>query len=297
MEAQDRWRTIGVISLIGGKQAALINRMLLDELGEEIMRRHRIACGDSATFQGDERDVVFLSMVADPVSKQSQTARHFEQRFNVALSRARDRLVLVRSVREEELKPEDLKARVIRHFRDPMAGASVPTGDLEEMCNSDFERDVLRRLIERGYRVTPQVGALGYRIDLVVEGANGQRLAVECDGDGYHEPERWAGDMRRQRILERVGWRFWRCWASSFTLDPDSCMVDLFWTLERLGIEPGGDLQAASVYTAHITAVSEHTPARVIPTRADHHALAQSRRPMDMMIQGWSMRRFHASQQ
>src|SRR3954470_12705489 len=32
----------------------------------------------------------------------------------------------------------------------------------------------------------------------------------------------------------------------------------------------------------------------VIPTRADHHALAQSRRPMDMMIQGWSMRRFHA---
>src|SRR3954452_20111212 len=35
----------------------------------------------------------------------------------------------------------------------------------------------------------------------------------------------------------------------------------------------------------------------VIPTRADPHALAQSRRPMDMMIQGWSMRRFHAEQQ
>src|SRR3954453_21419221 len=38
----------------------------------------------------------------------------------------------------------------------------------------------------------------------------------------------------------------------------------------------------------------------LIPTRADHHALdalAQSRRPMDMMIQGWSMRRFHAAQQ
>ena len=139
----------------------------------------------------------------------------------------------------------------------------MPTGDLEEICNSDFERDVLRRLIERGYRVTPQVGALGYRIGLVVEGADGQRLAVECDGAGYHEPERWAYDMRRQRILERVGWRFWRCWASSFTLDPDSCMVDLLWTLERLGIKPGSALQASSVYTAHITAVSGHTSARV----------------------------------
>ncbi|MFL6180592.1 MAG: AAA domain-containing protein [Actinomycetes bacterium] len=224
VEVQDLWRTIGVISLIGGKQAALINRMLLDELGEEIMRRHRIACGDSATFQGDERDVVFLSMVADPVSKQSQTARHFEQRFNVALSRARDRLVLVRSVREEELKPEDLKARVIRHFRNPMAGASVPTGDLEEMCNSDFERDVLRRLIERGYRVTPQVGALGYRIDLVVEGANGQRLAVECDGDGYHEPERWGTRLKSPTAASpHSGARWIRGWLARTCLYGQAC--------------------------------------------------------------------------
>jgi very-short-patch-repair endonuclease len=254
IEAQDRWRTIGVVSLIGAKQAALINRMLLDALGEDMMMRHRIACGDSATFQGNERDIVFLSMIADPKSKQAQTAAQFEQRFNVALSRARDRLVLVRSVREEELKPDDLKARVIRHFRDPMAGAATPTGDLEAMCESDFEREVLRRLLERGYRVTPQVGAMGYRIDLVVEGANGRRLAVECDGDQYHGPERWADDMRRQRILERVGWRFWRCWASSFTLDPDGCMGDLFATLERHGIEPSEGAAGGGVFTAHITA-------------------------------------------
>jgi very-short-patch-repair endonuclease len=196
-------------------------------------------------------------MIADPNSKQAQTATQFEQRFNVALSRARDRLVLVRSVREEELRPDDLKARVIRHFRDPMAGAATPTGDLEAMCDSDFEREVLRRLVERGYRVTPQVGAMGYRIDLVVEGANGRRLAIECDGDQYHGPERWADDMRRQRILERVGWRFWRCWASSFTLDPDGCMDDLGATLERLGIGPSEGVVSGRVFTAHITASAE----------------------------------------
>ncbi|TXM64396.1 AAA domain-containing protein [Methylobacterium sp. WL120] len=254
IEAQDRWRTIGVVSLIGSKQAALVNKMLLEELGEDLVRRHRIACGDSATFQGNERDVVFLSMIADPDSKQAQTATQFAQRFNVAMSRARDRLVLVRSVQEDELKPDDLKARVIRHFRDPMAGVEARTGDLEALCDSDFERDVLRRLVGRGYRVLPQVGALGYRIDLVVEGANGRRLAVECDGDRYHGPERWADDMRRQRILERVGWRFWRCWSSSFILDPDGCMLDLFETLERAGIEPGGAAELQSGYTLHLTA-------------------------------------------
>ena len=101
--------------------------------------------------------------------------------------------------------------------------------------------------------MTPQVGAQGYRIDLVVEGLDGRRLAVECDGDRYHGPERWADDMRRQRILERVGWRFWRCWASSFTLDPDGCMADLLATLGRIGIEPTGSATAPRRYTEHRT--------------------------------------------
>jgi very-short-patch-repair endonuclease/transcription elongation GreA/GreB family factor len=256
IEALNRWRTIGVVSLIGAKQAAMVNRMLLDELGEEIMLRHHIACGDSATFQGNERDVVFLSMVADPDSKQAQTAAHFEQRFNVALSRARDRVVLVRSVREEELNPNDLKAKVLRHFREPMAGAKPLAGDLMAMCDSDFERDILARLLSQGYRVRPQVGALGYRIDLVVEGVGDRRLAIECDGDKYHGPERWADDMRRQRVLERVGWRFWRCWASSFTIDPDACMADLVATLESLQIRPLADSDVAATYVEQRTARS-----------------------------------------
>ncbi len=260
IDTLDRWRTIGVISLIGAKQSALINRMLLEKLGEEIMLRHRIACGDSATFQGNERDVVLLSMIADPDSKQAQTAGHFEQRFNVALSRARDRVILVRSVREEELNPNDLKAKVIRHFRDPMAGAKPPAGDLMGMCDSDFEREILARLLSRGYRVRPQVGALGYQIDLVVEGAGARRLAIECDGDKYHGPERWADDMRRQRVLERVGWRFWRCWASSFTIDPDACMSDLFATLDRLQVHPLGDSTSPNIYVEQRIASPTDTP-------------------------------------
>ena len=247
----DLWRSIGVISLIGAKQAALINRMLLDQLGEEAVVRHRIACGDSATFQGNERDVVFLSMVADPSVRQAQTAMHFEQRFNVAMSRARDRLYLVRSVREEDLNPNDLKAKVIRHFKDPMAGRLQQSDDLEARCDSDFERAILRRLLARGYRVRPQVGAVGYSIDLVVDGTGDRRLAIECDGDRYHGPERWADDMARQRVLERVGWRFWRCWASTFTVDPDGCMADLFATLDRMGIEPQTGPAAAESFTEH----------------------------------------------
>jgi transcription elongation GreA/GreB family factor len=62
-------------------------------------------------------------------------------------------------------------------------------------------------------------------------------------------PERWADDMRRQRVLERVGWRFWRCWSSSFTLDPDGCMADLLATLDRLSIGPLSEGGSSERYT------------------------------------------------
>jgi very-short-patch-repair endonuclease len=162
--------------------------------------------------------------------------RH-EQRFNVAVSRARDRAVLVRSVKREELNPHDLKARLIAHFENPMPDQEE-IEDALSACESNFERDVMERLLDRGYRVQSQVGSLGYLIDMVVEGPNGTRLAIECDGDRFHGPEQWQHDMRRQRTLERVGWRFWRCFASSFYRNPDLVMSDLTEMLTRMGIEP-----------------------------------------------------------
>ncbi len=231
-------RSIGVISLIGGEQAELIRVMLAERIGEEAMQRHKILTGDSATFQGNERDIVFLSMVADRKRRTTLTMLRYEQRFNVAVSRARDRVVLVRSVPLDDLNPKDLKARLIAHFDDPMPAQPGVGGDKEAACESAFERDMMRALVGRGYRVEPQVGAEGFRIDLVVEGNEGRRLAVECDGDSFHGPAQWRDDMRRQRILERVGWRFWRCFASNFYRDPDAVLADLVATLAQEGIEP-----------------------------------------------------------
>ena len=231
-------RSIGVISLIGAQQADYIRAKLSEAVGEELMQRHAILCGDSATFQGTERDIVFLSMVADPSHRTALTMLRYEQRFNVAVSRGRDRAILVRSVRREDLNPSDLKARLIAHFENPMPLESENAASGLEACESGFERDVMRNLLERGYRVEPQVGALGFRIDMVVEGTDGRRLAVECDGDRFHGPEQWREDMRRQRVLERVGWRFWRCFASSFYRDTERVIGDLLDTLTRMGIQP-----------------------------------------------------------
>ena len=104
-------------------------------------------------------------------------------------------------------------------------------------------------MTSKGYRVIPQVPVGSYRIDMVVEGDNDSRLAIECDGDRYHGPEQWDADMRRQRILERAGWRFWRCFASTFVLHKEQVMAELIDTLTELGIHPSAaDAPVASIH-------------------------------------------------
>ena len=78
---------------------------------------------------------------------------------------------------------------------------------------------------------------------MVVEGANDTRLAIECDGDEFHGPERWAADMQRQRVLERAGWIFWRCFASTWSMRKEEVFQELTERLTVMGIEPLGALE------------------------------------------------------
>ena len=244
-------RSMGVVSLIGPKQAHYIQTLLLNRIGEEAYVKHDIKCGNPATFQGKECDIMFVSMVECPETQSARTALLWEQRFNVAFSRARDRMYLFRSVDGDKLKPDDLKSKVIRHFKSPMETAVPIVEDLLELCDSDFERAVFPRIRGLGYQVTPQVKVARYSIDMVVEGENDRRLAVELDGDKYHTPEQWAEDLVRQRNLERMGWRFGRCWGSSYYLDPDACIDDLVRTLDSMGIKPLSGEARVNVYTEH----------------------------------------------
>jgi very-short-patch-repair endonuclease len=95
-------------------------------------------------------------------------------------------------------------------------------------------------LAERGFRIDTQVPVGNFRIDLVVEGENDRRLAIECDGDRYHGPDKWSEDMVRQRILERAGWEIWRCFASRFVRDRDGVLSELLSLFRERGIEPIG---------------------------------------------------------
>ena len=231
--------SFGAISLVGEEQALEIDRLIRLTVKEEEYNRGRILCGNSAQFQGDERDVMFLSVVDTaqdgPLSLRQEQI--FKQRFNVAASRARDQMWVVHSLNPStDLKPADLRLRLIRHAEDPQALLRL-LDKTESRVESELERLVARRLVERGYRVTPQRRVGYYRIDLLVEG-QGKSLAVECDGDRYHPLEKLVEDMERQAILERQGWRFVRIRGSQFFRDPEGAMIAVFERLDALGIPP-----------------------------------------------------------
>ena len=236
-------RDVAVISLIGGEQAELIERMLIEDsrVGTDAMERCRIVCGSSRTMQGQERSIVFLSMVATPETSRVQNSQSDAQRFNVALSRARDRLYLVRSVSKHDLKPGDLKLDVLEHFANPMPEGRAMTGQgVLDRCQSGFEREVCNRLLDSKYRVRSQVETGPYSIDLVVEGADDRRLAIELDGDFWHGPDKWGQDMARQAALERAGWTFWRVFGSQWISEKDYWWRNLTNTMTAMGIEPIG---------------------------------------------------------
>jgi very-short-patch-repair endonuclease len=109
----------------------------------------------------------------------------------------------------------------------------------DKRTQSNFEREVMKRLTAAGYRVTPHWRIGTFRIDLVVEG-DGKRLAVECDGDRHQPLEKLPEDMDRQSVLERMGWIFTRVRSSEFLRDPARAMKPIFEKLEALEIPSAG---------------------------------------------------------
>jgi very-short-patch-repair endonuclease len=234
--------SFGVVSLVGDEQAVEIDNLIRAHVSPDRYELHRVLCGNAAQFQGDERDVVFISLV-DTAERGSLSLRDqelFKQRFNVAASRARDQMWIVHSLSpNNDLKADDLRRQLIEHAEDP-ARLMRALEEKEKRTQSTFEREVMKRLVAAGYRVTPHWRIGTFRIDLVVEG-EGKRLAIECDGDRYQSLEKLPEDMDRQSVLERMGWIFTRIRSSEFLRNPARAMKPVLEKLQALEIPPAGD--------------------------------------------------------
>lgn len=245
-------KTIGVVTLPSKETQSLKIKDAIDQaISHQEYLHHKILVGPPARFQGSERDIMFVAMTWDGNSGGASDKPEFHQRFNVAMSRARDQMILVRSIPDTGLRGGTLMAQVARHFHEPTSDVRNNEHG-RHRCNTDLERAIFDALAERGYDVQAQVGPRHARIDLVVEDRSGNRLAIECDGDlpaatllqGDTWEMLWRAAMARERVLERAGWTFMRVAAATWYLDPAGTLDRIQARLEDCGVRPRSEQES-----------------------------------------------------
>ena len=167
--------------------------------------------------------------------------------FNVAASRASDQLWVVHSLDPaRDLKHDDLRLQLIGHALAPAAAIASqirPTG----RAQSSTERGLVDALRARGFRAALHVPIGDHVIDVVVEGEQGDRVAIHCDGGRDQTDEQLAAAVERQLTLERLGWRFLRVRASAFALTQDETIVRVCTRLAELGVRPATAAAATAI--------------------------------------------------
>ncbi len=244
---RDPSNSIGVVAFSVAQQQAIEDewerRIRMDPTLEVLAghgRLHGLFIKNLETVQGDERDVIVFSigygrdesgrmlMNFGPLNREGGW-----RRLNVAVTRARRRVVVVSSIRAEDItRPEigpaasgpprgpDLLRAYLEYAEHGTLPAVVTHSASRGPADSDFEREVAAAIQALGWQTVTQVGTSGYRIDLgVISKTDRSRflVGVECDGMMYHSAKTARDrDRLRQNVLEQLGWRIHRIWSQDW---------------------------------------------------------------------------------
>ncbi|HEX5120595.1 MAG TPA: AAA domain-containing protein [Pseudonocardiaceae bacterium] len=268
--------SLGVITL-GEKHMARVENAirravqdrpdLHDFFREDVGAGNRFFVKNLERVQGDERDAIVLTIgvakrASGTVSRTAfgpLNAESGRRRLNVAVTRAKRRMMVISSFRAGDIAPStaetgtELLRRYLDYTAQQGANGTDTVGRPLPVGLNGFERDVVRALTNRGIEVHPQWGFSDYRIDFALahrDHPGRMVLAVEADGDTYHRVYSTRDrDRLRQQHLENLGWRFHRVWSSAWFADRDGetdRIVRVWEAAMRGGDEPR---QPASVVT------------------------------------------------
>ena len=245
-------RSLGIACFSVAQREAIYEALRRRGIGHEAEtfapKDERLFVKNLEAVQGDERDVMFISIGYGkdaegnfyqnfgPLSKDGG-----ERRMNVLISRARERCVVFSSINSGDISAESkpLGTRMLRDFlhyaeTGKIAAGQVTGGEFD----SPFEEAVAIALRSRGYRVEPQVGVSGFRIDLGIlhpEKPGRFILGIECDGAAYHSSRSARDrDRLRQEVLERLGWQLYRIWSTDWFRRPAKETERLVRSIEQI---------------------------------------------------------------
>ena len=228
--------SIGVITPFRA-QAQRIQEHLALELGldVEVRNKYRLHVGTVHAFQGDERDVILLSLCAGPDMSPGTLSflRAGGNLFNVAASRARALLLVVGNYAWAKLCGIEHIAALARAQEEAAEeGQALPWAPHESL----YEQLLYRRLCEK----TALVPLIQYpvrcrRLDLALI-SDTARLDIEVDGAVHLDDDgsRRSDDHWRDEELRELGWETLRIWTWDIEHDIDACVARITALWEKL---------------------------------------------------------------
>ncbi|GAP98057.1 AAA domain-containing protein [Leptolyngbya sp. NIES-2104] len=202
--------------------------------------------------QGNEADVIFISFgygrnVEGNLSRafgllnRQDTGR---RRLNVAITRARYKLVLVASIHAIDLIQTNITNAELEILRRYFAYVESNGQHLEQQnyrasrALSLLEEDICYVLEKHNYVVEKQIGRSKFPINLAVKAdrdSNNFLLGIECDEVNYSQYDTARDrDRLRRKVLEGLDWKIHRIWACEWYRDRDQQVRRLIQRIEAL---------------------------------------------------------------
>jgi len=237
-------RSIGVVTF-NVTQQRLLQDMLDDAMALDASLEAALLQSPEPLFvknlenvQGDERDVILFSVGygRDAAGRVSLNFGPLNReggwrRLNVAVSRAREEMVVFSSLRPDDIDVSRTASEGVAGLRAFLDYASRGTSALAVTASgaaaspaAGLEAEIAEALRARGCTAHTQVGCSGFRIDIALVHPDDPArylLAVLCDGERFLATasvrDRHVG---RQGVLERLGWRVHPVWSAEWWEDP-----------------------------------------------------------------------------
>jgi very-short-patch-repair endonuclease len=221
--------TLGIVTPFR-QQANRINDRIYQEIPVEARRSSHLIVDTAHGFQGDERDVMVMSLCAGPDMPPGSRGflRETANLMNVAVSRARAVLHVVgnRSWAARSAMPH------LERLAAPSQRPSQPENPFRSPWyphESPWEKILFEALKAKGVDSEAQYPVLGRRLDLALirQGEPSLKIDIEVDGDQFHrnpDGTRRRDDVWRDIQLQGAGWRVMRFWVYQLRDDLDGCV-------------------------------------------------------------------------
>lgn len=218
--------------------------------------------------QGDERDVILFSVGYGP-DQEGKLYMNFGplnrdggwRRLNVAVSRARQEMVVFSTLAPEQIDLTRSSAEGVAALRDFLAYAKsgtlppAPAGRRNEPEAQEISLEIAAALQEKGYETETMVGHSAYRVDLgVVDPENPGKylLGVVLDGPAYGAAKTARDrELGQLSVLRGLGWKLHRVWTMDWWDNSEKELAALFAALdEAKKAEPAEEPPAPSTPAA-----------------------------------------------